>query len=60
MTRSAGVLVVEHIAAGLVEKNQVVGSVKVFPEVGDSREALLSISGLRLVLWRASASDTPA
>ena len=43
MTRSAGVLVVEHIAAGLVEKNQVVGAVKVFPEVGDSREALLSM-----------------
>ena len=43
MSRSAGVLVVEHIAAGLVEKHRVIGSVKVFPEVGDSRDALLSM-----------------
>src|SRR5260370_38098866 len=40
---SAGVLVVEHIAAGLVEKNQVTGAVKVFPEAGDSHDALLSM-----------------
>ncbi len=43
MGRNAGVLVVEHIAAGLVENNQVSGTVKVFPEAGDSREALLSM-----------------
>jgi predicted NBD/HSP70 family sugar kinase len=43
MGRSAGVLVVEHVAAGLVENNQIAGAVKVFPEVGDSREALLSM-----------------
>ena len=43
MSRSAGVLVVEHIAAGLVEKSQVSGAVKVFPEKGDSRDALLSM-----------------
>jgi glucokinase len=43
MGSNAGVLVVEHIAAGLVENNQVAGTVKVFPEVGDSREALLSM-----------------
>jgi glucokinase len=43
MGRNAGVLVVEHIAAGLVENNQVAGMVKVFPEVGDSRDALLSM-----------------
>jgi len=43
MSRSAGVLVVEHIAAGLVEKNQVTGAVQVFPEAGDSHDALLSM-----------------
>jgi predicted NBD/HSP70 family sugar kinase len=43
MGRNAGVLVVEHIAAGLVENNQVAGMVRVFPEVGDSRDALLSM-----------------
>ena len=34
---------VEHVAAGLVENNQIAGAVKVFPEVGDSREALFSM-----------------
>jgi predicted NBD/HSP70 family sugar kinase len=43
MSGTAGVLVVEHIAAGLVANNQVVGTVKVFPEKVDSREALLSM-----------------
>jgi predicted NBD/HSP70 family sugar kinase len=43
MGRNAGVLVAEHVAAGLVENNQIAGTVKVFPEAGDSREALLSM-----------------
>ncbi len=43
MGRNAGVLVVEHIAAGLVENNHIAGAVKVFPEVGDARDALLSM-----------------
>jgi glucokinase len=43
MSGTAGVLVVEHIAAGLVENNQVVSAVKVFPEEGDLRDALLSM-----------------
>ncbi len=43
MSRNAGVLVAEHVAAGLVENNQIAGAVKVFPEVGDSRDALLSM-----------------
>src|SRR5258705_3377844 len=43
MGRNAGVLVAEHIAAGLVENNQIAGTVKVFPELGDSRDALLSM-----------------
>ena len=43
MGRNAGVLVAEHIAAGLVENNQIAGAVKVFPEMGDARDALLSM-----------------
>ncbi|HEY1423411.1 MAG TPA: ROK family protein [Candidatus Acidoferrum sp.] len=43
MAKSAGVLVVEHVAAGLVENHQVSGAVKVFPEAGESRDALLSM-----------------
>jgi glucokinase len=43
MGRNAGVLVVQHIAAGLVENNQVAGAVKLFPEAGDSHDALLSM-----------------
>src|SRR5246127_5160772 len=43
MGRNAGVLVAEHVAAGLVEHNQIAGAVKAFPEVGDSRDALLSM-----------------
>jgi len=43
MGRNAGVLVVEHIAAGLVENNRLSGRVKAFPEAGDSRDALLSM-----------------
>ena len=43
MGRNAGVLVVEHIAAGLVENNRLSGGVKAFPEAGDSRDALLSM-----------------
>ena len=43
MGRTAGVLVVEHIAAGLVENNQLSRTVKVFPEAGDSHDALLSM-----------------
>ena len=43
MGRNAGVLVVEHIAAGLVENDRISGTVKAFPEAGDSRDALLSM-----------------
>jgi predicted NBD/HSP70 family sugar kinase len=43
MDRHAGVLVAEHIAAGLVTKDQIAGAVKVFPEIGASRDALLSM-----------------
>jgi predicted NBD/HSP70 family sugar kinase len=43
MAKSAGVLVMEHIAAGLVENNQVAGAVRIFPEKHDSRDALLAM-----------------
>jgi len=43
MSRTAGVLVVEHIAAGLVDRNRLDGAVKMFPEAGDSHDALLSM-----------------
>lgn len=42
MVKTAGVIVVEHIAAGVVEDNRVTGGLKLFPE-GDSLEALLSM-----------------
>ena len=32
MSRTVGVLVMEHIAAGLVDGNKVVGPLKIFPE----------------------------
>jgi glucokinase len=43
MGRKAGVLVVQRIAAGLVEGNQVTGALKLFPEKGESHDALLSM-----------------
>jgi glucokinase len=43
MGRTAGVLVVQHIAAGLVENNQLAGPIKLFPEESDSNDALLSM-----------------
>ena len=41
--RSAGVLVMEHIAAAAVEQNKVADAVRVFPESGNSPDALLSM-----------------
>ncbi|HSC44604.1 MAG TPA: ROK family protein [Candidatus Acidoferrum sp.] len=43
MSRTAGVLVVQRIAAGLVENNQVIGPLQNFPEKGESHDALLSM-----------------
>src|SRR5262245_25032546 len=43
MGRTAGVLVVQHIAAGLVENNRLAAGLKSFPEQGDSHDALLSM-----------------
>lgn len=43
MSRTAGVHVVEHIATGLVENNQVTSEIKLYPERGDSLDALLSL-----------------
>jgi predicted NBD/HSP70 family sugar kinase len=43
MRRTAGVLVMEHIAVGLVEGDKVVGPLHRYPEKADSPEALLSM-----------------
>jgi predicted NBD/HSP70 family sugar kinase len=43
MGRTAGVLVVQRIAASLVENNQVTGQLTLFPEKGESHDALLSM-----------------
>jgi glucokinase len=43
MHRTAGVLVMEHIAVGLVEGDKVIGSLHVYPEKADSVDALQSM-----------------
>lgn len=43
MRRTAGVLVMEHIAVGLVEVGKVVGPLRSYPEKEDSVDALLSM-----------------
>ncbi len=43
MGKLAGVHVVQHISAGLVENNRVVGGVRAFPEKGAAHDALLSM-----------------
>ena len=43
MHRTVGVLVMEHIAVGLVEDNKLLGPVTLYPEKSDSVDALLSM-----------------
>jgi len=43
MGRKAGVLVVQRIAAGLVDGTQVAGAPNLFPEKGESHDALLAM-----------------
>jgi len=43
MPRSVGVLVMEHIAVGLVENNKLAGPLNIYPEKGTSLEALQSM-----------------
>jgi len=43
MAKSVGVLVMEHIAVGLVENNQLIGQVNLYPEKGTSLDALQSM-----------------
>jgi len=43
MPKSVGVLVMEHIAVGVVENNQLVGPVSRYPEKGTSLDALQSM-----------------
>jgi len=40
MRKTVGVLVMEHIAVGLVEDNKLVGSIQLYPERGTSLDAL--------------------
>lgn len=48
MRKTAGVLVMEHIAVGVVESNKIVGSLRKYPEKGDSSDALLSMPADRI------------
>lgn len=43
MRRTIGVLVMEHIAVGLVEENKVLGALRVYPEKGASLDVLQSM-----------------
>ena len=43
MSRTVGVLVMEHIAAGLVDGHKVVGPLKLFPETAQSLDPLQSM-----------------
>src|ERR1700693_2027115 len=43
MRRTAGVLVMEHVAVGLVEGDKVIGPLHVYPEKADSVDALQSM-----------------
>jgi glucokinase len=43
MPKSVGVLVMEHIAVGLVENNKLAGAVTLYPEKGTSLDALQSM-----------------
>jgi glucokinase len=49
MSKTVGVLVMEHVAAGLVEKDKVAGSLGLFPEKTDSTDALLSMPAEAIV-----------
>ena len=49
MRRTAGVLVMEHIAVGLVEGDKVVGPLRRYPEKEDSVDALLSMPADKIV-----------
>ena len=48
MRRTAGVLVMEHIAVGMVEGDKVVGPLRIYPEKGNSVDALLSMPADRI------------
>ena len=43
MPKNVGVLVMEHIAVGLVENNKLLGPLNLYPEKGDSVDALQSM-----------------
>src|SRR5882724_8737570 len=43
MSRTVGVLVMEHIAVGLVENHKVIGALNIFPEAAQSLDPLQSM-----------------
>ena len=49
MSKMVGALVMEHVAAGLVDGNKVVGSLGLYPEKSDSPDALLSMPAESIV-----------
>ena len=52
--RTAGVLVVEDVAAAAVAKNKTIGPVRVFPDKGNSTEAVLGMPADEIVVQIAS------
>jgi glucokinase len=43
MSKAIGVLIMEHVAVGVVENNRVVGPIRVYPEAGQPADLLLSM-----------------
>jgi glucokinase len=63
MRRTVGVLVMEHIAVGLVENHKVLGSLNVFPEKSQSLDPLQSmpaesiVDGIRQQIEKVAAGE---
>src|SRR6202048_634588 len=60
MAKSVGVLVMEHIAVGLVENNKLAGPVSVYPEKGTSLDALQSMPAENIGDWIQQQIDAAA
>ena len=65
MSRTIGVLVMEHIAVGLVEGSQVLGTLNIFPETAQSLDPLQSMPSadiaecIRGLVEKAAAGEKP-
>src|SRR5260370_5296206 len=63
MRRTVGVLVMEHIAVGLVETHKVLGSLNIFPEKSQSLDPLQSmpaegiVDGIRQQIEKVAAEE---